>query len=495
MFQKQIEGLVSIIVPVYNEYDYIDECMASLVKQTYKNIEIILINDGSPDDSALKCIEWQKKDDRIIFVSKKNERLGPSRNLGVHLAKGKYLMFVDADDYVAETFVEKMYNKISEYDADVGFCDYYKVKGDLKIPLYAICNIKKAVNFENSRDLLIALHGTTWCQILKKSFVVQNDIRYRDIVPEDWEVKAPIIMLANKIVQVKEPLYYYRVGRGGSIITEQLEKVYTSYDDSIRYVISWLKDINLYERYKEEIKDFVVDGYVNRFYLQEEGGAKGEVAIAAKKKVENTITEYFADWNNPKTVVLLGSPAIRERVKPISPLSNYYSKKYVKRYNFTSLISIFAPKVLGDVQGVVCKNSYREKMVLNDINKTFLTDGTGDCIIIDFLDERYDLACYEDTYYSMSGDFIRSDFAKKLDYHILPRNDAKVHKIWEESCLKLIEVLKASYSPENIYLCRNYASEEMEDYDCSMDVSELNSLLKKYYSFFESHMAKINVMD
>lgn len=119
--------MVSIIVPVYNVENYIDRCIQSLIKQTYKNIEIILINDGSTDGSAEKCLKWSQRDNRIIFVNKKNEKQGPSRNLGILISKGNYIMFVDSDDYVKETMVESMYNCIKKSDADIVFSDYYEL--------------------------------------------------------------------------------------------------------------------------------------------------------------------------------------------------------------------------------------------------------------------------------------------------------------------------------------------------------------------------------
>ena len=89
---------VSVIIPVYNVEDYLDTCMESLCSQTFRDIEILLINDGSTDGSELKCREWADKDDRIRYISKENEGVAPTRNLGVSMARGKYLAFVDPDD-------------------------------------------------------------------------------------------------------------------------------------------------------------------------------------------------------------------------------------------------------------------------------------------------------------------------------------------------------------------------------------------------------------
>ena len=92
--------LISFIIPVYNVSLYLDKCLESIVNQTYKNIEIILIDDGSTDISLEKCMEWKNRDKRILVITKQNEGLGITRNLGIKIAKGKYLIFVDSDDYL-----------------------------------------------------------------------------------------------------------------------------------------------------------------------------------------------------------------------------------------------------------------------------------------------------------------------------------------------------------------------------------------------------------
>ena len=105
---------VSIVVPIYNTEKYLDECIESIVNQTYKNLEIILIDDGSKDKSPQMCDEWAKKDNRIKIIHKSNEGAGASRNRGIAVATGKFIYFVDSDDYIAPTLVEKCLNAISK---------------------------------------------------------------------------------------------------------------------------------------------------------------------------------------------------------------------------------------------------------------------------------------------------------------------------------------------------------------------------------------------
>ena len=115
--------LVSVVIPVYNVEDYLDECLESVVSQTYKKLEIVVVNDGSTDNSALKCREWQERDNRIRFYSKDNEGLGPARNFGIEKATGKWIAFLDADDWYDLQFVEKMLYAANQYDSDMVTCN------------------------------------------------------------------------------------------------------------------------------------------------------------------------------------------------------------------------------------------------------------------------------------------------------------------------------------------------------------------------------------
>jgi len=124
--------LISIIVPVYNVEQYLDKCMESIVHQTYKNIEIILIDDGSTDNSSEKCDDWAEKDNRIIVIHKENGGVSSARNRGLKEAKGRYIGFVDPDDYIDKDMYRKMYEEIQKDNIDFVFCDFNVISFDKK---------------------------------------------------------------------------------------------------------------------------------------------------------------------------------------------------------------------------------------------------------------------------------------------------------------------------------------------------------------------------
>ena len=119
-----MEDLISIIVPVYNAEKYLGRCIKSLVMQTYANIEIILVNDGSSDQSKQLCEAYAGKYDNIVLMDKENGGAASARNRGIDIAKGEYLAFVDADDYVQETFIERLYYLCKKYNSEIAICDF-----------------------------------------------------------------------------------------------------------------------------------------------------------------------------------------------------------------------------------------------------------------------------------------------------------------------------------------------------------------------------------
>lgn len=127
------EDFISIVVPVYNVEFYLRKCLDSIINQTYKKIEIILIDDGSTDDSGKICDEYAKKDSRIKVIHKENGGLSDARNVGIANAIGKYITFIDSDDYVDVDYVEYLYNLIKKYNTDISFCKFQSIFNNKKI--------------------------------------------------------------------------------------------------------------------------------------------------------------------------------------------------------------------------------------------------------------------------------------------------------------------------------------------------------------------------
>ena len=184
--------LISIIIPIYNVEKYLHCCINSVIRQTYKNLEIILIDDGSPDNCGKICDEYAKKDNRIKVIHKENGGLSSARNAGLDIAKGEYISFVDSDDYVAENFIEKLYKLCKENDADIAECDFYRIKANEKSMLYV--STTAVMNKElNCDDKLLVGNVTTWRIMFNRQFIMLNNITQVNLPAEDI-VSYPFII-------------------------------------------------------------------------------------------------------------------------------------------------------------------------------------------------------------------------------------------------------------------------------------------------------------
>lgn len=220
------EGMVSVILPVYNVEKYINRCIESIINQTYKNLEIILIDDGSTDSCPQICDEWGKRDNRIKVVHKKNSGLGMARNTGINNALGEYICFFDSDDYIAVNAIEKLYKVLKEYNADVvcfGFGNVDKNGNIRKL----VPNIqKKLYKYDDVINEflpeLIAPNPKTkskpkfrmsaWSAIYSMEVIRKSGWKFvseREIISED--VYSLLILYKNvsSVAILPEPLYFY----------------------------------------------------------------------------------------------------------------------------------------------------------------------------------------------------------------------------------------------------------------------------------------------
>ncbi len=212
-----MQELVSIIIPIYNVEDYLERCLNSVVNQTYKNLEIILVNDGSTDRCKKICDDYQKKDDRIKVIHKENGGLSDARNAGIEIAKGEYISFIDSDDYVSNDYIEYMYNMIKNTSSKLAICGVKEVWAHTTIVEEAHTKSESLTAKQTLRNLLLD-QGIEICAYAKLYHRdLFKEIRFpKGKVYEDSAVMYKLIMLADKIVYGDKKCYYY-IARNGSI--------------------------------------------------------------------------------------------------------------------------------------------------------------------------------------------------------------------------------------------------------------------------------------
>ncbi len=284
---------VSVIVPVYNVSNYIIKCINSLVNQTLKDIEIIIVNDGSTDDSIKKVID-NFDDSRIVIVYKKNGGLASARNTGVRYAKGEYLFFVDSDDFIDPNTLKEMYEEANNKNLDIVYCDCYIYYQDNKKEYLPSI---KFYDENNLKNLVTGIPGAV-CKLIKRDLYLKYDIKFLEgYFFEDLAIMPFFSAIAKKASYLRKPFYYY-FQREGSILNK------TSYDtkwEDIFFVLEYLKkkflDTNLFDEYKDELEYLYIEHLlrgVNFKFLDYEEGNKNIIRVAKIMKQE------FPKWKYNK---------------------------------------------------------------------------------------------------------------------------------------------------------------------------------------------------
>lgn len=208
-------SLISVIVPVYNVEPYLRRCVNSILNQSYKNLEIILVDDGSPDNCPQICDEYAEKDSRIKVVHKENEGQAKARNLAIDIAKGEYISFVDSDDYVSVYYIESLYNSAIRYSVKVAVCqmacfsegneNVKQAHGDCS------CKISKRRALEHycsMRESSSIPFLAACCKLYHKSLF--STLRFPEgCIYEDSLLNYKLIDLVDEMAYIREPLYYY----------------------------------------------------------------------------------------------------------------------------------------------------------------------------------------------------------------------------------------------------------------------------------------------
>lgn len=216
-----MNDLISVIIPIHKVEKYLDKCVDSVTKQTYSNLEIILIDDESPDSCGKICDNWAKKDDRIVVIHKKNGGLSSARNAGLDICKGDYILFIDSDDYIELDMIEKMYKNIIDNSSDVCICNYLWEYTN-KIKKKTFSNKKIVVDHDKIFDFLYNEYSlltiVSWNKLYKKQLF--ENLRFPDgRIHEDQYIICDILEQTEKVVYMLDEYFYHYVQRDGSIMS------------------------------------------------------------------------------------------------------------------------------------------------------------------------------------------------------------------------------------------------------------------------------------
>ena len=298
---------VSVIVPVYNTEKYLRRCLDSLVNQTLDDIEVIIIDDKSPDNSALIIDEYKKKYDNKIKVihNKTNKGIGYNRNIGIKKSSGKYIMFIDSDDYLDRSACEKLYSKAENEQLDLVLCNFHKmlekddeleeITPDFVIPYFENTTLDKNPN------LLLEVNLAPWNKLYKKELI--ENIKFEENLKyEDAPFVIESIIKAKRIGKLDKETYYYVVNSNSetTIRDERIFDIFKILDIIGRLVenkkqltevyktlcIRIICNYNIQQRYQKKIK--TANRFINKgFYYMKKVDPKYKHSVYFKNRSKN----------------------------------------------------------------------------------------------------------------------------------------------------------------------------------------------------------------
>ena len=274
-----MDSLISIIVPVYNTENYLEKCLYSLVNQTYKNIEIIIIDDGSPDNSMNIIQKFVLADNRVKVISQKNQGLSGARNTGMNNANGDYIMFIDSDDWIEIDTCEKAINASEKYNADVVFWPYIKEFSDLQKDNYLFDKTEIIWSEKNINQLsrrMVGLVGdelanpqsidnlvTAWGKLYKKSVI--GDVRFTDtkiIGTEDALFNIEEFLGINSAVYIPDLLSHYRKDNESSLTHNYKKKLVSRWREMYSRIKFLLDRNDMSREYYDALKNRICFGLI-----------------------------------------------------------------------------------------------------------------------------------------------------------------------------------------------------------------------------------------
>lgn len=306
------KDLISVVIPAYNAEVYIGRCLGSIQKQTYNNLEIIVVDDGSSDNTAQIVQDVKKKDHRVRLIKKENEGVSAARNDGVAAASGKYVYFIDSDDFVDSFIIEKLYQAINS-KAQLSVCGFTTVfmdKEDAPFSLYekiSMISIKQYLE-KMSQYLYSVYYGSLWNKMYLTEIIKENKLEFRkDIsLAEDFIFNLDYLQYVKTVTMLPECMYYYYQGNEESL-TKRSDPWYIWEMAKIRlkYCMDKYDEMNMSLKCRKNINTMIANELVGPTYdiINNKKWNRKQTIEELKSLYQDTFTrEAIKDTNNPQMV-------------------------------------------------------------------------------------------------------------------------------------------------------------------------------------------------
>lgn len=282
MYKKRSVEMVSVIIPVYNVEPYLRQCLDSLLDQTYKDFEMILVDDGSTDNCGIICDEYAKLDSRIMVVHKKNGGLISAWKTGITKANGDLIMFVDSDDWVDSTIIERLFDDYKKNNADIVCCSYYHEFVNKSVPdshsvlagVYQKKDIREKIYpvlINDGNSLSRGIRISRWGKLIRKSLLVENLhwVNEKITIGEDLNIMVPVIIEADCVsILDSEYLYHYRANEESmmkKVSNKMFEKATILYEKEKEIANYYLKEYDFSDQVENDFCDLSMGIFLKEY--------------------------------------------------------------------------------------------------------------------------------------------------------------------------------------------------------------------------------------
>ena len=313
---------VSIVIAVYNTEKYLKKCLDSIRNQTYMNLEVIMVNDGSTDNSIDILQKYEKEDNRFKLYEQSNQGPGAAKNMGLTQSTGDYLIFIDSDDWIDKDFIEKCVEKASINNADIIYCDYIKETQDGQIIKYG-----KLSNYSNETlENIVKLNMTEKIpcgaskKMIKRSIIKKSNACFSDVVAGEELQYTLRSVIAAKSIEFSSDSYYHYVQRAGS-----QSKKHCDYTNNISVLENELKLNNLMEKYIDIFQTKIVCCIILEIFNCADTNKNIITAIMECKKLIRKYKEIYGDNYKGKYVNMYYADNRIKKVYPFFKLNLIFS--------------------------------------------------------------------------------------------------------------------------------------------------------------------------
>lgn len=452
--------MISIIVPVYNTKNCIGKCIESICGQTYSDLDIVIVDDGSTDGTSDLLKEYAKKDKRIRIFTQKNSGQGVARNKGIEQAAGEYIFFADSDDWLEPDAIEALYDSIVANGSDIAVCNFFKTRIDEETVATTIQEAFEGIIYSRcDSNYVFNISSYPFGKLFKKELLDKCNFSFPVHFYEDVSAIPVLLATAEKISFVKEAKYYYRNHSGSTVYA--VDKI----KDRITCMYSLVENFkknNCYEKYSRELDEYIVRRIAinvrmmksafrqyEKWFIKEQNDFLANNFIDDGRQYKNLKVAAWGSFNSYTISKIL------MRSDPGEIITDYYGGE--------SIVSLFGKKNSKmNFVNIHAENQFRFNAVKNDFTGSFLHRSIAefadcDIFIVDFLEERYGIGYYEGNYFTISEAF--TSMEKDMGFCFEEISSDEHLRIWKEKAADFAQLLEQYFHDAKIVLLKMKLSE------------------------------------